>query len=416
MSRHFAFLIALMTLGVTAPAVAQETWKVGALYPLTGGLAVLGNENFEGAQIAVDVINEQGGIVGRKVELVSGDASTPEKAQSEAERLLSIPGVQVITGTYSSGLSYAASQVAERRGAIYWETGGIADRLTQRGFKTFFRSVFTATSNGELAAGISQDIIAAKLGKAPKDLKVLVVHEDSDYGTSVATAAQEKAKQLGFNVIDRLPYKGTSTDLAPLVLRMKASEPDIVIASSYATDALLIQRQMKQLGVNVKAFIGTGGIYGLTSFGEGLGTAVNGIFDTEGSANIGAQSLSPEAKADGDLFRKRFQDKHGKAPSYVAMQGYIGTALFLKEVLAKAGSMDVEKLRQAALKIDIAVGHTALGWGVKFAGEGDPMMGTNLRAFPVAQQWQDGKVVVVAPTSVKTTDAVLVPLPGWDKR
>lgn len=120
MSRHFAFLIALMELGVMPPAVAQETWKVGALYPLTGGLAVLGNENFEGAQIAVDVINEQGGVAGRKVELVSGDASTPEKAQSEAERLLSIPGVQVITGTYSSGLSYAASQVAERRGAIYW--------------------------------------------------------------------------------------------------------------------------------------------------------------------------------------------------------------------------------------------------------------------------------------------------------
>ncbi len=98
MSRHFAFLIAVMAIGV-APAVAQQTWKVGALYPLTGGLAVLGNENFEGAQIAVDVINEQGGVAGRKVELVSGDASTPEKAQSEAERLLSTAGVQGITGT-----------------------------------------------------------------------------------------------------------------------------------------------------------------------------------------------------------------------------------------------------------------------------------------------------------------------------
>ena len=416
MSRSIAIIAGFVSLVSLSCAHAQETWKIGALYPLTGGLDVLGVENMQGAQIAVDIVNEGGGVAGRKVELISGDAATPEKAQSEAERLLSSSGVTVITGTYSSGLSYAASQVAERRGAIYWETGGIADRLTQRGFKTFFRMVFTASSNGELAATISKEIIAAKLGKETKDLKVLIVHEDSDYGTSVATAAQEKAKALGFQVIDRLPYKASTTDLAPLVLRIKATEPDIVIASSYATDALLIQRQMKQLAVSTKAFIGTGGIYGLTSFGEGLGTAVNGIFDTEGSANIGAQSLTPAAKADGEMFRKRFQEKHGKAPSYVAMQGYVGTSIFLNEVLAKAASMDVEKLRQAALKIDIPVGATSLGWGVKFAPEGDQMMGTNLRAFPVAQQWQDGKVVVVAPQSVKTHDAIHVPLAGWDNR
>ena len=137
----------VLALGVlslmTTPLAAQETWKIGALYPLTGNLALLGNENLNGAQIAVDVVNEAGGIGGKKVELVTGDASTPDKAQAEAERLLSSAGVQVITGTYSSGLSYAASQVAERRGAIYWETGGIADGLTKREFKNFFRVVFT---------------------------------------------------------------------------------------------------------------------------------------------------------------------------------------------------------------------------------------------------------------------------------
>ncbi|XUJ36230.1 ABC transporter substrate-binding protein [Bradyrhizobium japonicum] len=61
-----------------------------ALYPLTGGLALLGNENLNGARIAVDMINEKGGIAGKKVELVQGDASTPDKAQSEAERLSSL--------------------------------------------------------------------------------------------------------------------------------------------------------------------------------------------------------------------------------------------------------------------------------------------------------------------------------------
>jgi branched-chain amino acid transport system substrate-binding protein len=207
-------------------------------------------------------------------------------------------------------LSFAASQVVERRGGIYWETGGISDGLTKRGFKNYFRVVFTASQNGQLAAGLAKDVIAKSLKKDPKDIKVMVIHEDSDYGTSVATAAETRAKELGFAIAAKTAYKATSTDLAPLILRMKAEAPNIVIASSYATDALLIQRQMKQLGVNVDAFIGTGGIYGLPSFAEGLGTAVNGIFDTEGSANINTSALSKDAAKQLDDFKKRFQSAH----------------------------------------------------------------------------------------------------------
>jgi len=397
-------------------AQAQESWRIGALYPLTGSLALLGNENLNGARIAVDMINEKGGVAGRKVELVQGDASTPDKAQSEAERLASLENLQIITGTYSSGLSYAASQVVERRGGLYWETGGIADGLTKRGFSGYFRIVFTATSNGQLAATLAATVIAPRLGKKPADLTLLITHEDSDYGTSVASAAEAKATELGFKIAGRLPYKASTTDLAPLVLRMKASGADIIIASSYANDALLIQRQMKQLGVNVGAFIGTGGIYGLPSFGEGLGVAVNGIFDTEGSALINPASLSEEARTQLAEFKKRFEAAHGKPPSYVGTQGFVGTYILLDKVLRAAGSADPVKLKAAALALDIPFGGTPLGWGVKFVGPGNEMQGQNERAFPVAQQWQDGKLAVVAPENVKTSDPVLVPLPTWDKR
>ena len=411
------FIFAAFALaGSIFAAESQETWRIGALYPLTGSLALLGNENINGARIAVDILNERGGIAGRKIELVQGDASTPDKAQSEAERLASLENLQIITGTYSSGLSYAASQVVERRGGLYWETGGIADGLTKRGFSGYFRIVFTATSNGQLAANLAATIIAPRLGKKPADLTVLIVHEDSDYGTSVASAAEAKAKEFGFKIAGRLPYKASTTDLAPLVLRMRGSGADIVIASSYANDALLIQRQMKQLGVNVGSFIGTGGIYGLPSFAEGLGSAVNGIFDTEGSAAINPASLSAEARTLLAEFRKRFEASQGKPPSYVGTQGFVGTYILLDRVLRTAGSADPGKLKAAALALDIPAGGTPLGWGVKFAGPGSEMQGQNERAFPVAQQWQNGKLVVVTPENVKTADPVLVPLPTWDKR
>ena len=79
------------------------------------------------------MINDKGGIGGQPVELITGDAATPD----------------IITGTNSSGLFYAASQVIERH-------GGIADGLTERGFRKFFRVPFTASSNGQLAAAIAK--------------------------------------------------------------------------------------------------------------------------------------------------------------------------------------------------------------------------------------------------------------------
>jgi len=197
---------------------------------------------------------------------------------------------------------------------------------------------------------------------------------------------------------------------------MKADAPSIVVASSYANDALLIQRQMKQLGVNVDAFIGTGGIYGLPSFAEGLGKAADGIFDTEGSASVNPAALSEEARSLLAEFRKRFEAATGKPPSYVGTQGFVGTYLLLDKVIRQAGSMDPAKVRAAAIALDIPEGGTALGWGVKFAPEGDPMQGQNLRSFPVAQQWQSGKLVVVAPEKVRTQEPSLIPLPSWDKR
>jgi branched-chain amino acid transport system substrate-binding protein len=409
------FAAACFAAGITG-ASAQEPIRIGALYPLSGALALLGNENMEGARVAVEMINEKGGINGRKVEMVTGDAATPDKAQSEAERLSSLEKLEIITGTYSSGLSYAASQVVERRGGIYWETGGIADGLTKRGFKNFFRVPFTASQNGQLAATVAKDVIAPKLGKKPADLTVLVIHEDSDYGTSVASAAEEKAKADGFKVAGRLPYKASSTDLSPLVLRMRASSADIVIASSYANDALLIQRQMKQLNVNLAAYIGTGGIHGLPSYAEGLGKAVNGIFNTEGSANVNPEALTEDSRTLLADFRKRFEAKVGKSPSYVGTQGFVATYVLLNDVVAKAGSTEPAKVREAALALDVPEGRTVLGWGVKFAPEGDAMPGQNTRSFPVAQQWQDGKLVVISPDKVKTTDATNVPLPAWSNR
>ena len=96
-------LLILMLL-ISSPAIAAEPYRIGALYPFTGNLALLGNESFNGATIAEDMVNEKGGINGRKMVWVKADGVDPKKAMTECERLIAVEKVKIITGTYSSSL------------------------------------------------------------------------------------------------------------------------------------------------------------------------------------------------------------------------------------------------------------------------------------------------------------------------
>ena len=147
-----------------------------------------------------------------------------------------------------------------------------------------------------------------------------------------------------------------------------------------------------------------------------MGNVVNGIIDTEGAANVNPNRLSKDLRSLSEEWQRRYTAKFKKTISYIAVQGFVGTYLLLKDVLPAAGGTDPEKVREVAFKLDIPMNGTILGWGVQFAKPGAPMEGTNLRAFPVAQQWQNGKLVLVYPDDLKMGDVTMIPLPPWDKR
>jgi branched-chain amino acid transport system substrate-binding protein len=114
---------------------AQQPIRVGVLLPVTGPFAKNGIENWEAMQIARDMINERGGINGRKIEYLLGDATSPNAGISEAERLITKDGIKITTGSFASPLAIAVSQAAERHGVFHWETTGAAEIITRRGFK-----------------------------------------------------------------------------------------------------------------------------------------------------------------------------------------------------------------------------------------------------------------------------------------
>src|SRR5690606_2508722 len=118
---------------------ADEPIRIGGIFPLTGGNSVFGNQNFQGVEVAVDMINDAGGVNGRKVELFKGDGHNPQAAISETNRLAAREGVKIFVGSSTSAVGMVASQEAERLGAFYWEGMAVANDFTRRDFQHAFR-------------------------------------------------------------------------------------------------------------------------------------------------------------------------------------------------------------------------------------------------------------------------------------
>jgi len=409
-----ALLLALGMCSFT-PAMAAEPYRIGALFPFTGNLALLGNESFNGATIAEDMVNEKGGINGRKVVWVKADGVDPKKAMTECERLISVEKVKIIFGTYSSSLSYAASEVAERNKIIYWEEGAIADNITARGFKYLFRTISMASDVGKMAANFTKEVIAPKLQMEPKKVKVAIMFEDSLYGTTVGNSAVNRVKELGMDLVATESYSAKTVDLSSIVMIFKSKKPDVIIATSYMEDAILFWRQAKDMDLTVKAFIGTGAGHGMPEWAKTFGNEANYIFNVDPPIGFNPKIFVGNTQAVLNDFRERFNKKFNHYPATHATAGFVAARVLFENVLSKAGSDDPEAVRKAALVVDIPQGGTVFGYGVKFAPPDHPAAGQDLRAHPVLMQWQDQNMVVVYPEAFAMGQPLL-PLPTWEER
>lgn len=381
-----AALAAVLSLSASQ-AFAQV--KIGALYPFSGGLALLGDESFRGLEIAIEERNAAGGLKGQKLEIVKGDAVEPNQAVGEARRLTSVDKVPVIFGTYSSSLSIAATQVAELAGVPYFELGAISDPITERGFKNVYRTNPTARDFASRMVDAIGEAIAPALSVDAKSLKVAIIHEDSLYGQTVAGYQAARAKEKGVNLVETLPYSAKSVDLTPVILRLKSANVDVVLQTSYQNDTVLFFRQMKEQGFKPKAMIGAGGGYSLRDTMLAIGAE-----NMEGALNVDFTQFrtNPKAAPGVDSFVKKYQAKYGTPPrSGHSLANYMGALVFL-DAMAAAPDLKAASIRSAAMKVDIPVGGTATGWGAKFAESGQ-----NSRAVPFLMQWQGGELVTVFP-------------------
>lgn len=328
-----------------APAV--QTIKVGALYPLTGDLAKLGEENKDGLQLAIDEINAAGGITsmgGAQIELVWGDSQgKPEIGISEVTRLVEQEGVVAIIGAYQSGVTTPATQEAERLGVPFIVSMAVSDKITERGFKYTFRICPKASWYAKDQVTFVKDL---------KDLagldvkKVALLHEDTDFGESTAAGQKKYLEEAGIEMVLEVKYSASAADLTTEVAKVKAANPDAVLTVTYLNDSVLIARAREALGMTNIPFIDAAGGTVDPEFIKQLGPTAEGWF-----TEIEFTKYAAGADVLNNAYKAKFGDDITGNGAYAYQAGYV-----IADALERAASTDRDAVRDAIAETDMPSG------------------------------------------------------------
>lgn len=400
---------------------------VGVVEPVSGAQAPLGQAEYDGIQMAVEMINENGGVMGKyPITFDFADSqSDPATGASEAERLITSKGVPVLMGSYSSAIAAAISEVAERNKVVLWEMSGAADDLLQKGYQWTFRNEANASAWGaesvEFIMGNDAQI-QEKLGKSAKDLTVAIVHEDGPYGTAVADGNRATAEKYNLNVAVDEAYSAKSVDLSSIIMKVKAANPDVLLLTGYVNDGIMFNRQAKELGFKVPILITHSGGHSVQAFVDGVGADADFMLTVDPvPVNANPAGFSAENAALLEEFVTRWTAKFGVPPyHHVEYRQFAQTMLFFNEIVPAAieasGEFTAQSVADAIRAADIAPEDSLMGTGAKFSTPEEPWTdpwlgnkhtGQNFKARAFINQYFDGTLVTVWPESLAKEEAVL---------
>jgi branched-chain amino acid transport system substrate-binding protein len=231
--RHCS-LGAAIAVALTSPFSASAGNKdinVGVIFDYSGKLAATSETAAVGTKIAIDMINERGGVEGYKINAIYADAqSKPKIAIKEAVRLFDKEKADLLMGVYSSSqcVPLATKLDAEKR--FFWANVCISSKV----FKgRSLKYVFRAQAQSDVFGLVAPDFLAAfsreKLGIDPKDLRVAIVYRDAAAGRGVSKGNAIGAKKHGMQVVLNQGYDIATTNQAPLVAKLKAANPDVIL-------------------------------------------------------------------------------------------------------------------------------------------------------------------------------------------
>jgi branched-chain amino acid transport system substrate-binding protein len=381
-----------------SPADQSHDLVLGAIYPLSGPQAAGGKAELAGVRAALDVA-ETSGVLKTHVRLQVIDAITPEQASAAVDTLVHDYHVPAILGTYGSTLSAASSARAEELKTVYWETGAVADPITaQRHY--VFRTVATGSALGRMAVTFTHDVLLPQAKLASP--RAVIIRVNDIYGRSVGRGEEALARSMGVQVVEVIEYDPRAYDPDVIVARLAADRADFLWDVSYIDDGVAIWQAVLRHHIALKAAIGTSSAFCMPQFSERLGAGSVGVYAADKpDADISLEALSPTGRA---LMAKARSAYGPEAMDIPAVAGFVGGWTFFHDVVPNlSGQVTSESIRSAALQVDVPVGDSINGGGVKFGAAGSLDEGQNTRAAAVIGQWQGiGNMKVVFPAAYAT--------------
>ena len=415
--KHIVGLLSAVAMSavIAGSAAAQDkTVKIGAIFPLSGNAASAGVHAKAAIETAVEIINSGNpalgnlpvtknaglkGLGGAKVEVVYADnQGSPATGQNQALRLITEEKVVALTGAYQSGITLTASAIAEKYGIPFVNGELVAANLTERGFKWFFRTTPVA---GDFAK-IYLDFLKEMKAGGQKVDNVALVHENTEYGTSVANVITGLFKENGLPIAQDIAYSANTTDVQSQVLQLKDKKPDVVIMISYTSDAILYAKTFQALDYKPPMMIADNAGYSDPSTLKAVGKQIQGIFNRSSFA-IGTAG-SPTFLIN-EIYKKKSGGDDLDDTAARQMQGFF----VLVDAIDRAGSTEPAKIQAALKATDLKPDQLIMGYkGVKFDEKGQ-----NVLAAGLVIQLQDGEnYVPVWPKQLAKT-APVFPYKGW---
>ena len=397
---------AAAALGPMAARAQTSEVAIGVIYPLSGSSAAIGVDAQHAFNTATEIINKNydfalplakgeglSGLGGAKVRLVFADhQADPQKGRAETERLITQEKVCAVVGTYQSAVAVTVSQTCERYGIPFISADNSSPSLHRRGLKYYFR----ASPHDEMFSTAMFDFFDAMKKKGQKIETLALFHEDTIFGTDSANAQIKLAGERGYKIVSDIKYRANSPSLTAEVQQLKAANADVLMPSSYTTDAILLVKTMAELGYKPKNIMAQDAGFSEKATYDAVGDKLDGVI-SRGSFSLDLAQKRPMV----GLINEMYRAKSGKDFNDYSSRQFMGL-IVMADAINRAKSTDGEKIREALVATDMPGDVTIMPWRrVKF-----DEMGQNNFADPVLLQYTAKNFVTIFPEQAAVSEAI----------
>jgi len=373
-----------------------EPIKIGASLPLTGDFSEPGVAARQGYEIWRELVNQNGGLLGRPVEIViKDDQSDQNLIVTDYNALIQQEKVDLLLGTFSSLLNLPASAVAERNKMVYVEPAGGSPEMFSRSFKyLFFAQQATAPHQADL---FSEWVSGLPEGEKPATAAYVIA--DDPFGGPVAEGIQEQLEAAGIDTVYSEVYPPETVNFDAIAAAIAAKKPDVIAQGSAGlSDGVNLIRALTKVGYSPKQLFQASSPSFAGQYSDGIG-----VENTEGV--FYAVSYHVETPTEGnEEFLAAYRAKHNTDPPEDAADAY-AAAQVLQAAVEAVGEIDQDAIRDWLHENEVETVLGKLSWDETGAPE---------QAFLLAQ-WQNGDEEIVLPEESATSDVIVNPKPAWAK-